>query len=66
LVKFIEFVVIGAIDWLSGTIGGIGEVPDSHRQQSQHRRPDDISSWSQFSIWVVLSLAAIGHQMSQG
>jgi len=52
LVKFIEFVVIGAIDWLSGTIGGIGEVPDSHRQQSQHRRPDDISSWSQSRIVI--------------
>jgi hypothetical protein len=28
-VKFIKSVVICAIDWLSGTIGGIGEVPDT-------------------------------------
>jgi hypothetical protein len=27
--KFIESVAIGAIDWLSGTIGGIGGVPDN-------------------------------------
>jgi hypothetical protein len=37
IVKITESVVIGAID-------DIGEVPDGHRQQSQHRQPDDISS----------------------
>jgi hypothetical protein len=32
VVKTIESVVIGAIDQQSGTMDGIGEVPDSHRQ----------------------------------
>ncbi len=36
-----------------------------HGQQSQHRRPNVISTWSQFLDRVVSSLSAIHHRMSQ-
>jgi hypothetical protein len=70
LVKFIELVGIGAINYLSGTIIGIGGVPDKifgHQQQSWHRRPDDIGTRSQSSNQAVSSwAAAIDHRISQG
>ncbi len=53
--KFIGSEVIGDIDWLSGTIGGIGEVPDKISVTD-----------SNLGIESVSSSASIGHQMSQG